>query len=116
MKKYLTLFILIGVIVSACTSDIDNSIMQMELSEEPLVLLPIKDSSATVQINSMTLDPTIRNHALYDGPYEMTVTVGSSIINNYNNTGYVCINGTIPIQYIRHIHTGIKRVLHVGSI
>lgn len=113
MKQITT--ILCALMLFACSNALDTEVLVTEIHNEPIILMPIDDSASTVATVT-SLDPTIANYGMYDGPYDMTVTVGSAVIGSYDNSASFSIRGSIPIQYIVHKHTLEKKVLTVGSV
>lgn len=113
MRKLLSF--LLCTVLFACTNEIDNEVVMMELSEKPLVLSPIGDSVSMDLMSYNELDPSIDNYENYEGPYSMTVTIGSTNIPNYNNTEYLYLKARVPVTYVISA-TGFKRVLYVGTM
>ena len=60
MRKLLSF--LLCTVLFACTNEIDNEVVMMELSEKPLVLSPIGDSVSMDLMSYNELDPSIDNY------------------------------------------------------
>lgn len=113
MKQIIT--ILCALMLFACSNALDTEMLVTEIHNKPIILIPISDSTSAAA-TVVNLDPTIGNYDMYEGPHDMTVTVGSSVIPSYDNSASFVINGTVPIQYIVHKHTRQKKVLTVGNV